>query len=266
MTGVSGSPAGRLPPGMALAIFAAAVLAFLIVGSLTFSLGLGGVAITQLVAIGGVPLAAVRLSGRSATEALALRRPSGRALLGALLIGVSFWYLNMIAVAPIAEQLLREGEQRQLEQMLLGPSVPLWETVLVISLIPALCEELLVRGLVLSSLAPALGRVAAIAITAALFALLHFSLARALPTALFGALLAWIALRSRSVLPGMLVHLANNALAVLYAADALPPLPGLHARHPIPLAAAAITLTSVGIGLLAVPGTTKTPSGGTPPM
>ena len=81
-------------------------------------------------------------------------------------------------------------------------------------LIPAFCEELLFRGVVLSVLRP-YGRTVAILGSAVLFALMHQSADQLLYTAVAGAVLAYITLESRSVWGAMLLHLLNNALAAL---------------------------------------------------
>lgn len=78
-------------------------------------------------------------------------------------------------------------------------------------LVPAVCEELLFRGVMQGMLRP-YGLWLAIVGQAVPFALLHGSAAAivfALPAGLF---FGWLAERSNSILPGMLLHFINNTL------------------------------------------------------
>ncbi len=90
--------------------------------------------------------------------------------------------------------------------------------LLLVALAPAVCEELLFRGLILSGLRK-LGPWVGVLLTALLFGLAHASVHRLLPTALLGVAFGFLVLRSGSVVVGMLAHGLNNGLAVLLAHD-----------------------------------------------
>lgn len=82
-----------------------------------------------------------------------------------------------------------------------------------------LVEELLFRGVLLSSLIPRCGTVLAALLSAAAFAAIHLPGLDwqwyALPELLLlGVALAWLRLRYRSLWPSVLAHGANNALAL----------------------------------------------------
>jgi len=86
----------------------------------------------------------------------------------------------------------------------------------VVAVLGPIVEELTYRGLGVSLWAR-YGRWAAIAVTALLFGLSH-GLVDGLPIlAAFGAGLAWLRLRTGSVYPGIVVHAAFNALALIVA-------------------------------------------------
>lgn len=91
--------------------------------------------------------------------------------------------------------------------------LPFAGVLLSMVIIPAVCEELLFRGVILAEYR-SLGQGNAILISAICFAMLHFSVTN-FPVYLFvGILLGVITTASRSVIPAMLVHLLNNALSV----------------------------------------------------
>jgi sodium transport system permease protein len=86
--------------------------------------------------------------------------------------------------------------------------------ILCLAVAPAVCEELLCRGVLLSGLSRGVGRVAAVLLTAFLFAVLHLSPYRLLPQCALGVLLAWMTLRTGSIVPAMVVHAGHNGLLV----------------------------------------------------
>ena len=58
------------------------------------------------------------------------------------------------------------------------------------------------------------GRLRAVVITALMFGISHGVLQQSIAATIMGLLLGWIALRTGSVLPGILIHFTNNALSV----------------------------------------------------
>jgi len=107
----------------------------------------------------------------------------------------------------IAEHLRHVEKQFPLDQ-------PLPLLILVLALLPAVCEELAFRGFILTGLRNGLGIRQGVVISALLFALAHGDPFRLLPTFLLGLLLALLATRSGSLWPGVVFHGLHNALAV----------------------------------------------------
>jgi len=87
---------------------------------------------------------------------------------------------------------------------------------LVVAVLPAICEEMTFRGVVLSGLLSRNRPPVALILTAALFAAFHLSLYRFLPVFLIGLAASYIVYRSGSIFTGMLLHLFNNGLVVYY--------------------------------------------------
>lgn len=90
---------------------------------------------------------------------------------------------------------------------------------------PGVTEELFFRGAVLSGLRRDLSPVRCAAWQAALFAAIHLSIYRVVPTALLGALLTILTLRARSLWPAMLLHMTYNGLIVYASQEAAEGLP-----------------------------------------
>ena len=83
---------------------------------------------------------------------------------------------------------------------------------LALCLLPAIGEELFFRGALQGLMRPC-GSAAAIFAPALLFALLHLDLAQGITAFLGGLFLGWLAERTGSILPCMLLHLINNTIA-----------------------------------------------------
>ena len=222
-----------------------AAMATLLVASTTAGL-LGA---TPLVALAAgelalliVPIAAAVQTGRG-FGALGLRRTSPVYMASAVLIGVSSWYLNLrlIGLVEMPEHHIDWLERLARDDAQVAPML------LVLAVLPALCEEFVFRGVLVQALATRLVPVAAVALSAALFAAYHLSLAQLIPTFTLGIVFATVTLRARSIVPTIVAHLLNNAFA-------------LHAdrwewlgAHPTPVLAVAAVAFLAGIALAFVP-------------
>ena len=92
---------------------------------------------------------------------------------------------------------------------------PLWTMVMMISVAPALFEELAFRGVIQSSLERVFNARDAWLIQAALFSVLHLSPLVFPSHFLMGLWFGHLRMRTRSLYPGMLVHGAWNAFVAL---------------------------------------------------
>lgn len=92
--------------------------------------------------------------------------------------------------------------------------IELFVQFLVLCVLPAIAEELFFRGALQGLLRPC-GSAAAIFGPALLFALLHLDPIQGLTALVCGVFLGWLAERSGSILPGILLHFTNNCLAFL---------------------------------------------------
>jgi sodium transport system permease protein len=94
---------------------------------------------------------------------------------------------------------------------------------LAVAITPAICEELLFRGAIQGMLRKTLSTKVVVVVVGCLFATMHASLARFLPTAFIGVALAMVAEVSGSIVPCMLIHGLNNAIGI-YCLGKNPPL------------------------------------------
>jgi len=86
--------------------------------------------------------------------------------------------------------------------------------ILLMAALPAVCEELAFRGFIFGGLVRNQSPVRAVAVTAFMFGISHGVLQQSISASIMGVLLGWVALRTGSVLPGIMIHFGNNALSV----------------------------------------------------
>lgn len=149
--------------------------------------------------------------------AFALRVPPARYVVAAMLIGVSAW-APAHEVSVLQQRLLGtpEAVMRNAAQLLETlRTMPLAQVILILALIPAVCEELLFRGFLLSGIGPVLGKWGGILLSAAVFGVFHFFLFRFTVTAGLGVVLGYLCWQSRSIWPGVLGHFLHNALGAV---------------------------------------------------
>ncbi|MBA2476343.1 MAG: CPBP family intramembrane metalloprotease [Actinobacteria bacterium] len=152
-------------------------------------------------------------AGAPARELLALRRPrSWKAAAGwaaGVLVGI---FVLSLVLGP----LLRAGEEQGLTPEEWDPSraTPFVANFVLVSTFVPVVEELMFRGAGFSLL-ERFGGTFAIVGSALLFGLAH-GLVRALPVLVaFGLGLGWLRRRSNSVVPGIVLHGAFNAIGLL---------------------------------------------------
>lgn len=124
-------------------------------------------------------------------------------------------FLGLANLANLVGALLnRLTGSETTSEMLPSGGMELFVQFLALCVMPAVAEELLFRGAFQGLMRPS-GSAAAIFAPALLFGLLHLDLAQGLTAFVCGVFLGWLAERSGSILPGMLLHLVNNILAFL---------------------------------------------------
>jgi membrane protease YdiL (CAAX protease family) len=119
-----------------------------------------------------------------------------------------FQVVNMIIPAP--QQLLE-----RFAEDVIPKGMPTWQLLLYIAVLPAICEELAFRGILLSGLRRKVRPAALVIGVGVIFGLFHITLYRIAPTAALGMILTAIAMMTGSIFPGMLMHAGNNAIGVV---------------------------------------------------
>jgi sodium transport system permease protein len=115
---------------------------------------------------------------------------------------------------------LGEAQRDQVEQMLQQmQAVPLPLILFAMALVPAVFEELCFRGFLFGALRTKLAEDRTVIASSLLFGLFHEILfpGRFLASTFLGLVLGWIRLRTRSVIPGIVLHATHNGLLLTIA-------------------------------------------------
>ncbi len=164
-----------------------------------------GLLVTQGI-VGGVPKKDMRKTFRIRLCRLGFLFGGFVLMMGTILVGM--------LLTSITSMLFPESAESMTGSMEAIYSYGYGVCLLLIALLPAVCEELLFRGFLLSSLEHTMKKRAAILTAAIVFGLYHMNLVQTPTTALIGMALCYVAVQSESLLPGMLMHFFNNALSV----------------------------------------------------
>jgi len=128
--------------------------------------------------------------------------PSVAILVGIQIVGSEIYNL-VRSLAPMP-QFLREPLEAIVSGGLLGS--------LALLLVAPVTEELFFRGLVLNGFIKNYSVRKAVVASALLFALMHLNPYQFLPTFVLGLLLAWLFVRTRSLVPCLILHCFNNGV------------------------------------------------------
>jgi len=210
-----------VPDAPTAALFVAVVAAVFFWGGIQLQVRLGEVGLLagEWLLLAGPALLLVLAGGFDPVRTLSLRLPTRSALRGGVLLMVGMmpqvWLLGWLQtfILPVPWEML-EG----LEQLVTAetPSRFFW-LLLILAVTPAVCEELVFRGVLLGG-TRSLRPWQMIVLNGAVFGAFHLSfetVIRFLPTATLGIVIAWAVWRSGSIWVGMLMHLINNGSIVV---------------------------------------------------
>jgi sodium transport system permease protein len=173
--------------------------------------------IQQLVFIGSPVLFMGIMLTSNVWRTFRLRLPNWRYLIvgcvlpfavGPLSVALQAW-LQTWFFPPLQKQVV------DLMQSLGDPSLPLWLIVLAMAVAPGICEELAFRGFVLSGFVRSARPGVAIALSAVAFGVFHIIPQQVFNATLMGLILGLLAIRSKSLLPGVLFHILYNSIEMI---------------------------------------------------
>lgn len=204
----------RLKPYHGLLLMGVVIAALVFVASpLQLNFGIAGLALTELMLL-VLTGAAFLITKPEFSKTFPMRLPPVREFFGgAFLYGGT--YLIMIGPLLLTQYFFPQFGETADALTNLGTSASPAVAVLVIAVMPAICEETLNRGFILTSLKPLKNTAAIVLLNGFLFGVFHLDPFRFLPTMMLGCAFAYIALKTESMVLTMIFHFINNLISVI---------------------------------------------------
>lgn len=198
-------------------LYSVGVVLLIYVGSLIqLKFGTAGIAATQIMII-GLPLIFAWYIKSDFKNAFSIKLPKIHHVLG----GIILWSGIFIVVNLISQILLYLFPQNMKvveglnEVLKIDDSILL--NLLVIAVMPAICEEIFFRGFVFSSFTQNKEKKAQIwgvIFSGILFGFMHIDFIRVIPTSILGIALGYSMYKSKSIFIPMIMHFLNNSVSV----------------------------------------------------
>lgn len=177
--------------------------------------GLYGLAITELILL-IMALLFAKLMRYPFRILFPIRKPHGLHFLGIFFIWLSVYVLDMVAML-IQYRLFPEqmyAVNSGLNEVIY--SVPFAISMVIVAVLPAICEEAVHRGVILHTLYTLKREWVVVWIMGIYFGLFHADPFRFFPTAILGAAISYIMLETENILYAAFFHFINNLLPTLY--------------------------------------------------
>lgn len=187
------------------------VLAVLVFGAFPLQLKFGnaGLVLTELLML-GIAVAGCVITGQRFSEMFPVKLPTLRQLAGTVLIWVSMYLFSMVASA--VSGMLMPERFFAVSTALNGMSVPF--RLVTVAILAPVCEEAMHRGLVTHFLKPVEHKWIIMIIIGLQFGVLHWEPVKFLSTAIAGAFLAYVLLKTQNILLCVFMHFLTNFPAV----------------------------------------------------
>ena len=192
------------------------VLVFLIFGAtpIQMSLGMGGVALTEIILLVMALIPAIVLKA-DLKEMFPIKKPKIRQIAGVILLWFGTFLLGTLVTLIIGFFFPDGMAEVGIAMNDIFTSIPMLLAYLIIAVMPAICEEALHRGFILTTMKPIRREWVIVLVMGLIFGLFHLDPYRFAATAILGMALTYVMLKTKNILMPALFHLINNSLSVI---------------------------------------------------
>ncbi|MDD3958842.1 MAG: CPBP family intramembrane metalloprotease [Clostridiaceae bacterium] len=207
-------------PWMGIIWFVIVMVVFIFVGVpiqmyfLKADQGMVGLAVTEVIIL-ILAIVPILLSGRKFRDVFAFKAPALRPFFGALLMWAGAFSIVIFANALIAY--LFPQQMSEVSEGIGGffTNVPFIVAIFVFAVMPAICEEALHRGFIQSTMRSIRFDWVIVLIMGFIFGVFHLDPVRFLGTAILGAVLSYVMVKTRNIFYPSFLHMINNAIPVI---------------------------------------------------
>lgn len=205
----------KLRPWMGVALFIFIMAVFLTLGQyMQVKWGMTGLVFTELMFL-AIAVIFSLIRGVSLKEVFPVKKITLRDLFGCAALhagGFLLSYISIALVGIIYPKSLKIADS--LNDFMFG-NLTFIPALLIIGLLPAICEEAIHRGAILSCFRSIKKDWIIVLIMAIFFGVNHIYIIKFFSTAILGGVLAYVLVKKNNILLTMLMHFTNNALSVI---------------------------------------------------
>ena len=208
------SDQGRLRPWMGFVLFGVVMAFFIFVcAPLQQNLGIPGLVITELAFLAMAVIYCL-IRKVKIKEVFPVKKVKVREVIGCILLVLGIFPVSLMLVALTAIIFPQAAsEVGELNSFIFGNlNFPL--AVLIVALLPAICEEAIHRGAILSNFRGIKHDWVIVLIMGIFFGINHMSVLRFLTTMTLGLFLSYVVVKKNNIILSMIMHFTNNFISV----------------------------------------------------
>ena len=189
------------------------IIFFVVFAPLQYYFGMLGLALTELGLL-ACTLLAVKLTGQSFREVFPLRRPKFGQVLGTLVLWGGCFLSTMLATLVLMYFFPEGFLQASSDINSIFNTVPAPVQLLIVAVMPAVCEEAMHRGFIQHSFQSVRSDWIIILSMGLIFGIFHMDPYRFLPTAILGIGLSYVMQKTHNIFLPALFHFVHNFIAI----------------------------------------------------
>lgn len=189
------------------------IIFFVVFAPLQYYFGMLGLALTELGLL-ACTLLAVKLTGQSFREVFPLRRPKFGQVLGTLVLWGGCFLSTMLATLVLMYFFPEGFLQASSDINSIFNTVPAPVQLLIVAVMPAVCEEAMHRGFIQHSFQSVRSDWVIILSMGLFFGIFHMDPYRFLPTAILGIGLSYVMQKTHNIFLPALFHFVHNFISI----------------------------------------------------
>lgn len=148
-------------------------------------------------------------------KTLFFRKPDFICIVSAIIIGAGNILINMVLTSVFSLFMNDSTDEMNQSMQLITDGRPFIQLLLIIGILPAVCEEILFRGYLYSSVKNRMKPLSAMIIVSLTFGLYHMNLIQSTVTAILGMILVYSVYSTECIFVSMIIHAMNNSFSVI---------------------------------------------------
>lgn len=172
--------------------------------------------IIQIVIFLLVPLIIIKIFAKQSLgktlSHVGFNRPSRKVIGYSFVLGLLFYFFNIFVASLSMLVLVFVGYRLPIGDSSYVGMSGLLVGLLIVGVLPGICEEFSNRGILLRGLISKLGVWRAVLLSSLIFGLMHLNIVQAFYATILGMLMALAILATRSIWTGIIIHFMNNSI------------------------------------------------------